>query len=533
MADSVEMKADVNVEFDEASSRQQINSGESVKTLFGKIRKFLTDLKAVAFSGSYADLSDTPTSLPANGGTADTSRQVMGSSYKIKLYEDNEGGNLRLVSPDGIHYMEMDLYNNEGFRMYFGDETQLYFPVEYNFNTGKFNINGDADTVDGLHASDFAYMTDIVRGLRYGYASANTGTIMTYGDRTVVKTSNKLSYFGWTVNSDGWFSPIIVSQSTSGTNYTMYGQNCGYDSAAESDRVTFEYKNRTYYACWSSPGSYQSPAVTGGLHLTVTNNDYIAACKTLIDICESTTVDEIISNPNLLINPDFKINQRGETNFSVTSHQGTPIPQSQKYTVDRWRIMYGNANITDGKFVLNGTIIQVLENSIGGDFTATVSVESGTATASYDDSTKTFTIIGTNAVLNWAKLEYGSVATPFIPPDPITELIKCQRFYFISKRSNYFGSGFCMSTSSAYIMLPLFMRYSPTISYVGVMMMTIDGDYTNGRTIDSIKVTRCNSGLLATVSVASSVTLTKGNGAILFQNAPDDVGYFALDAEIY
>ena len=57
---TVEMKADVNVEFEEASSRQQINSGESVKTLFGKLRKFLTDLKAVAFSGTYNDLIDTP-----------------------------------------------------------------------------------------------------------------------------------------------------------------------------------------------------------------------------------------------------------------------------------------------------------------------------------------------------------------------------------------------------------------------------------------------------------------------------------------
>ena len=57
---SFEMEADVNVEFNEASSRQQINSGESVKTLFGKIRKFLTDLKAVAFSGSYSDLSGVP-----------------------------------------------------------------------------------------------------------------------------------------------------------------------------------------------------------------------------------------------------------------------------------------------------------------------------------------------------------------------------------------------------------------------------------------------------------------------------------------
>ena len=57
---TVELDADVNVEFNEAASRQQINSGESVKTLFGKLRKFLTDLKAVAFTGAYSDLSGTP-----------------------------------------------------------------------------------------------------------------------------------------------------------------------------------------------------------------------------------------------------------------------------------------------------------------------------------------------------------------------------------------------------------------------------------------------------------------------------------------
>ena len=143
-----------------------------------------------------------------------------------------------------------------------------------------------------------------------------------------------------------------------------------------------------------------------------------------------------VSNPNLLINPDFKINQRGDTTFGVTYHQGAPIPASQVYTVDRWRIMSGNANITDGKFVLNGTIIQTLENSIGTDFTASVSAESGSATASYDDTTKIFTIVGVNAILNWAKLEIGSTATPFLPPEPATELLKCMRYYEIIMSAN-------------------------------------------------------------------------------------------------
>lgn len=59
------INGDVNVEFNEASSRQGLDSGESVKTLFGKIRKWLSDLKAVAFSGSYNDLTNKPTIPPA------------------------------------------------------------------------------------------------------------------------------------------------------------------------------------------------------------------------------------------------------------------------------------------------------------------------------------------------------------------------------------------------------------------------------------------------------------------------------------
>lgn len=54
------MKAEINVEFTESPNRQEIQSGEEIKTLFGKIKKWLTDLKPVAFSGSYNDLADKP-----------------------------------------------------------------------------------------------------------------------------------------------------------------------------------------------------------------------------------------------------------------------------------------------------------------------------------------------------------------------------------------------------------------------------------------------------------------------------------------
>lgn len=47
--------------FTQASSRANIASGEKLSALFGKIMKWFADLKTVAFSGSYSDLSNKPT----------------------------------------------------------------------------------------------------------------------------------------------------------------------------------------------------------------------------------------------------------------------------------------------------------------------------------------------------------------------------------------------------------------------------------------------------------------------------------------
>ena len=77
----------INVEFDEATSRQQLNSGDNISTLFGKIKKIFSDLKSVCFSGSYKDLNDTPTTA-----TADTDG-LMSATDKTKLNGIATGAN--------------------------------------------------------------------------------------------------------------------------------------------------------------------------------------------------------------------------------------------------------------------------------------------------------------------------------------------------------------------------------------------------------------------------------------------------------
>lgn len=49
------------VTFSEAAVRDNITSGSTLSVLFGKIKKWFSDLKTVAFTGSYNDLTDQPT----------------------------------------------------------------------------------------------------------------------------------------------------------------------------------------------------------------------------------------------------------------------------------------------------------------------------------------------------------------------------------------------------------------------------------------------------------------------------------------
>lgn len=188
------------------------------------------------------------------------------------------------------------------------------------------------------------------------------------------------------------------------------------------------------------------------------------------------------SNPNLLINPDFKINQRRASSY-----------EKQGYSVDRWKIWNvtvtpsasGGITVKNDKYTDTGTFIQTLENATEGDSTLScyVTSVSGTVTMVADDdsqvilkqglnvvhtskSTKTFTIFlnrGTSITLKWVKLEQGKVATEFIAPNPAEELIKCCRFY---QKLQVMYTTYGVADQHYYHKLPLItaLRISPTVN---------------------------------------------------------------------
>ena len=176
-----------------------------------------------------------------------------------------------------------------------------------------------------------------------------------------------------------------------------------------------------------------------------------------------------LSGKNELDNPDFRVNQRGQNEYSTG------------YTVDRWYIstdkckaapetngirLTATATLTSnthafwqniefplppGKYTLSLKAADVTgvwaarirTVTAAGDYVDsyyTPRLQAGINSVTVDLSDSEYisavsigfnkgTEAGNSLKLAWAKLESGSLATPFVPPDYAAELAKCQRFY--------------------------------------------------------------------------------------------------------
>ena len=176
-----------------------------------------------------------------------------------------------------------------------------------------------------------------------------------------------------------------------------------------------------------------------------------------------------LSGKNELDNPDFRVNQRGQNEYSTG------------YTVDRWYIstdkckaapetngirLTATATLTSnthafwqniefplapGKYTLSLKAADVTgvwaarirTVTAAGDYVDsyyTPRLQAGINSVTVDLSDSEYISAvsigfnkgneaGNSLKLAWAKLEGGSLATPFVPPDYAAELAKCQRFY--------------------------------------------------------------------------------------------------------
>lgn len=209
--------------------------------------------------------------------------------------------------------------------------------------------------------------------------------------------------------------------------------------------------------------------------------------------------------PNLLDNSDFTnpVNQRGSTSYSGG---GT-------YCIDRWDIASTATvavvsdgikitattlsgirqkieNITDGQLL----VFQLCDNA---DTVYTQAFAASTTQAEYTtDFGKFRFVLNSGGVLTisillnagertfkWAKLEKGSVATPYVPKGYGAELVECYRYFWISSMPvNIFKT-----TAGDYfrntVYFPIAMRTVPSVT-----ILSSNGTVSiNAVTIDAVK----------------------------------------------
>lgn len=291
-------------------------------------------------------------------------------------------------------------------------------------------------------------------------------------------------------------------------------------------------------------------------------------------------------NPNLLINPDFVINQRRNASYT-----------SAGYTLDRWQktsnpltsnligTVYSSSSTQTGYPGLShGAYIQQMfedDLQLGSDYTLTLCVQSNVdgdkpitksftyklpetkPTGSvrfiteriYLDSAQTYFVtamlgykdnrfyVGISASLStsytnyskvklcYAKLEQGSTATPFMPPDMATELLKCQRYYVrYYNNGNTFGNGFSSKDTIGFILivLPAVMRKTPTCKLSGVYSISANHLASSSKPVTFYGNLNFNMNSVKFEVQGSGFTV---NEPIMLQIRTSD-GYIEFDSEI-
>lgn len=296
----------------------------------------------------------------------------------------------------------------------------------------------------------------------------------------------------------------------------------------------------------------------------------------------SLGITKKIYNPNLLINGDFQVWQRGT---EITQSANT-----NKYTADGWILGFVNdgkthtvKKDTDGSMYIdpNGgytklrQVIEIPDSLRGKTVFLQVCAKSGksdssdavlqigngtytdgtwgsptisavTATSEYAVFTASFTIPTTGLpyveiyvystnILNikWVKLEVGSVGTAFSPKSYSEELALCQR-YFYSFNPNgataYLGLGVVNTTTSSatVVHLPVSLRTNtPTVTATGSWNMAIVAVSDKG--ISSTALYLCTGN---TVSLTHTLSATATTGSIGYVKAMTGAN-LTLDCSFY
>ena len=302
--------------------------------------------------------------------------------------------------------------------------------------------------------------------------------------------------------------------------------------------------------------AYQAATEAGYVGDEESFNEALSDVPNLLNEAKEYT-DSVVSNPNLLINGDFQVWQRG-TSFSQTVF-------TERYTADRWRAMStdGTVKLTVQKSDKGAEVFAdksgsgvIFRYRMAEEDLAKIRGKTCTLSYSIDDVVTTrqitvsetaqetdilfpinISVSTTHKYLNWVKLEIGTVATQFVPRPYAEELAMCQR-YFQRVNSNgnatgYFAVGMQRTGNIRTVLsLPVTMRTTPTVTIKGTLGAMIGAQIIDIIAASVIGSKIMDNNLPLNLTPESGSNIEDGQAAIIYTYNDSTADMF-LDAEIY
>ncbi len=228
--------SDLTAAFTPAESREAIATGETAATLWGKVAKWLADLKAVAFSGQYSDLTGTPTAMTptahasthGTGGADAITPASIGAQPTITatgLLKGNGAGGVTAASA-GTDYQSPLSAGTD-----YATPTQLADKQAKITATGLLKGDGDGGITAAAAGTD--YQAPLTAGTDYAPPSQSiTATLTASGWADNAQT---LTVFGVTATSNGL---LRIAQSATTEQFTAWGAALPRITAQASGSIT-------------------------------------------------------------------------------------------------------------------------------------------------------------------------------------------------------------------------------------------------------------------------------------------------------
>lgn len=184
---------------------------------------------------------------------------------------------------------------------------------------------------------------------------------------------------------------------------------------------------------------------------------------------------------------DRSLESKAEIEFLDNTDFTNPVAQagvggnhgSVAYALDRWILVSGTVSASSNGLTLNGVIRQIREKSIGSAVVPSIEMYSGTATITYDDTTKYCDIVSSGGVIKRPHLGLSTISNWSKMPcmDSDVNLLKCQKHYL--KIANFYAYGFAASDSLAYVAFtpPAPMRTTPSVLADNIGILYSNGGY--------------------------------------------------------